>query len=224
MIAVLTGDLVHSSKLSEQQLNQAQQLLQQQINRHTQSGGRGELYRGDAFQLALPEARDAIKAALLVVCTLRANGVALTLSVGIGDGPVAKRSATAQQQAYVLSGRGLELTSRGELTVHSDHSAANQSLQLNTAFLSFLLQNLTRKQAEVLYDWVNHDFCEHHLVAERLQTSRQNVSLHLRKLGGHLVESYCQTFAQWLTDLPSAQNGEPSAQDGEPSAQDGEKK
>lgn len=201
MIAVITGDLVHSGKMTDIQLTQAQQIIEQQLASARQQGGAGALYRGDAFQLALPQPAAGLRAALLIVTALRSEDYRVTLSLGVGAGPVSKQPRTAQSPAYVVSGRGLEQTARGDLSVHSESTKANEMLALTTAFLSFLLQNLTRKQAQVLYAWVEASFCEHHLVATKLATSRQNVSLHLQKLGGHLIEAYSHHFHQWLNTL-----------------------
>lgn len=201
MIAVITGDLVRSSQLSAAQINQAERTVHRLTQEYGETGCRSEWFRGDGFQLVAPAPERTVEILVRLVCQLTEQGLSATLSVGLGEGEIAARPGLSQGRVFELSGRGLEQNARGELSLHIDAPELNQQVQLPTAFLSFLLARLTARQAQVIDEWIAHGFCEHQQVADRLDMTRQNVSLHLRKAGAALIERYDETFGQWLLAL-----------------------
>lgn len=199
MIAVLTGDLVRSSHLSREQIEQAEHQVRQLAQDY--SGCRSEWFRGDGFQVVVPNPDQTVAILVRLMCQLIAQGLSASVSAGIGPGDNDRRPGLAQGRAFELSGRGLEKSNRGEISLYFEQSELNQQVQLPTAFLSFLLSKLTSKQAQVIDDWVAHQFCDHQQVADRLAMTRQNVSLHLSKAGGSLIEQYQDNFKTWLFRL-----------------------
>lgn len=209
MIAVLTGDLVHSSKMSRHTLTSSQKQLNQMIkflSDHYQA--RGELYRGDSFQIILPQPALAARSAILLICALKTNDeldhpVDTTLSIGIGDYKyLDDQVSLSQGQAFELSGRGLDSSERGALSLHCAESRDQQYLGLLTQFVSFHLSSITRKQAEVLYLYISLKFPEHQIIADELQVSRQNVTKHLKRCGAELIQNYILLFEQQLQEQP----------------------
>lgn len=202
MIAVITGDLVSSSSLEQSELEQLFRLLEQRLSELSiDPAPTWEFYRGDSFQIVLTRAQHAAKVALLLASDLIHAGHKATLSIGVGDyRALHERPSLAQGRAFELSGRGLDNTPRGELTFHSDDARQSDALVLTTRFVSFLLNGLTRKQAEVLSLYLHMNCTEHQLLADQLGTTRQNVSSHLKRAGASLIEDYIGLFARLMTE------------------------
>ncbi|MGX5914011.1 MarR family transcriptional regulator [Aliidiomarina sp. Khilg15.8] len=202
MIAVITGDLVSSSALTKNEYESLLELLEQRLrNLKGMPAPEWEFYRGDSFQIVVTRPQHAAKIAVLIAGDLIHAGHKATLSIGVGDyRSLHERPSLSQGQAFELSGRGLDSSARGELTFHSDIPAHADALALTTRFVSFLLNGLTRKQAEVLCLYIDMDCAEHQLLAERLGTTRQNVSSHLKRAGASLIEDYLALFARLMTE------------------------
>lgn len=203
MIAVLSGDLVNSTQLSSTLYQQAIQLLEQQcLAWQQQFPLHYQLFRGDAFQLVLEDPHQVMRCAMQIRLALQAKAplteqVGVTLSVGLGDYQLMGDSpATSQGEAFELSGRGLDKATSGSLQLHTRHPHLQQTLVLNTAFVDHLLSGLTASQAQVLLCYMQMDFAEHHLIAERLNSSRQNVSQHLQRAAAPLIKRYLEFFEQ----------------------------
>lgn len=196
MIAVITGDIVHSRKLSQQQLSQLLRALNneiEQFNKRVQL--KAEFYRGDSFQIALAEPSSAARLALLLITRLKSLKGRATLSLAVAEG---NYQSGLQGEAFELSGLGLDRSSRGEFTFHSSNRALQNTFDLATQFLSYVLLGHTSKQAEVLRLFIDLGFPDHQVIAEKLGTTRQNVSAHLSRAGAHLVENYIELFEKQL--------------------------
>lgn len=202
MIAVITGDLVGSSTLTKNEFKQVLALLEQRLQSFKKGfAAEWEFYRGDSFQVVLKQPQHAARAAVLLASELIAAGHQATISMGVGAyRTLEDRPSLSQGQAFELSGRGLDESARGELTFQSGHQNLNDTLGLSTRFVSFLLNGLTRKQAQVLGLYVDMNCAEHQALADKLGTSRQNVSSHLKRSGASLIEDYIGLFARLMME------------------------
>lgn len=207
-LAVLTGDIVSSTKMpaTEYQLviNRLQRLIDQADEHFSASG---QIFRGDAFQLHYTDIAQALKSTLLIKLGLYIteqvpSPVQCTLSLAYGKGLVKNESPnTSSGPVYITSGRELENTASGDLSVHISNFDAQNELTLLTQFLNHLLNRLTKTQAELLYQYVMSDFAEHKKLAELTGTTRQNISNRLANIGATLVENYCQLINQYVATI-----------------------
>ncbi len=197
MRAVITGDIVDSTSLDASAYELAIARLKEifdQLESHYHA--KWEIFRGDSFQLILPETSFAMHSAVLIKTYLlfapvSTNPINITLSVGLGEVIVdSKQLTTSHGSAYTLSGRGLDNTPRGGISLQSDLDDLNTMLTLPTRFLTNLLSSLSRKQAEALYYYISMDYPEHQKIADKMHTSRQNVSKLLSRVGAELVKEY----------------------------------
>jgi hypothetical protein len=161
--AVITGDIVHSMQLeipaSKRLISGLKRILESyQV----------EFYRGDSFQAYLKESAQALRTALL--CRVSAISLArqfpgassdLRISIGLGPAEIPVRGlATAQGEAFVLSGRALDDMPKkgGRLsfaTCSKAHPAIFNGLELVSNYINFIFQEMTPKQAEVIYFLLN---------------------------------------------------------------------
>lgn len=201
MIAVITGDIVHSRRLSQAQLKTALETIRQQVSRVNNDGKVTiEFFRGDSFQITLLNPRAMANLVVLIYCALRQVGCRATLSLAVGQGELKNELAGAYGEAFELSGLGLDATKRGEISFDSSNNLLKHSFKVSTQFLSFLLDSLTIKQAQVLELFVSENFPEHQYIAEKLKTSRQNITAHLNKSGADLVKAYIVHYHQLVKE------------------------
>jgi len=208
MIAVLTGDLVNSSKMSENTYKAAIACLKQQLALcESAYQASGEIYRGDGFQVQYPNPLLALKSSLLLKLALyqcefgKNKPVQCTLSLAFGSSSVITESPnTSYGEVHVLSGRELEKTAKGQLSVHFQqalqHPLAQRDTALLTGFLSHQLNRLTQTQAALLHQAIELDFVSHQEMASLTGTSRQNISNRLANIGADLVKAFLHNIAQ----------------------------
>lgn len=207
-LAVLTGDIVNSTKMpaTEYQLviSRLQTLINQANDNYSASG---QIFRGDAFQLHYTDAQQALKSTLLIklglyITEAASTPVTCTLSLAYGKGLVQSETPnTSSGPVYTQSGRALDNTTSGDLSIHIADNAVPAEIDLLTQFLNHVLNRLTKTQAELLYQHVLSDFAEHKKLAELTGTTRQNISNRLGNIGATLVENYCLLINQHVAKL-----------------------
>ena len=199
MIAVLTGDIVNSTKMSTQTYSNVIQSLKAIINQiHEKYGAVGEIYRGDEFQIQFPNPLHAIECTLLIKLSLHAakfsnKPIQSTLSLAYGNySQLNDKPNTSSGAVFINSGRGLDQASRGDISINFEKTSENeaQKMTLLTQFLNHQLNRLTRTQAELLYQYIESTYAEHKKIADITGTSRQNISNRLGNIGAFLVRDY----------------------------------
>lgn len=159
-VAVLTGDVVGSSKLSPALREKLHEGLQVGID-NLGSGAEGEIFRGDSFQIVLQEPARALRAALLMRTHLRASspnalGKPMDTRVSVGIGKVSFRAGKVIEsdgEAFQLSGRSLDellKTRKRRLLVRTPDADLNASLDVICAFLDEMVNGYSARQAEAM--------------------------------------------------------------------------
>jgi len=103
MIAVLTGDIIHSSRVSpEKWLKSLQGALQSLGN----SPKNWEIYRGDSFQTEVSNPLDALQISIKIKAAIKAiKGLDVRIGIGIGEKTYeAARVTESNGSAFVNSG------------------------------------------------------------------------------------------------------------------------
>ncbi len=199
MLGVITGDLVHSSRASREQLREVQQRLQDIItsnqDRHRASG---DMHRGDGFQLAFYHPFDAFVCAVDISCQLAMIKWQASLSIAVADGHLNQPVGRSHGPVFQLSGRQLEVLPRGQWRFSSSDSELEARLSMATQLIGHILSQLSPRQGEVISYWLNHQRCEQKQIADALQMTPQNVSLHWRKGAGNHLEDYLDNVARLL--------------------------
>lgn len=194
--AVLTTDIVHSTKLSAADYAAVMTTLEKILKSHqSKYQCKFEIFRGDSFQVLYPNINDAMKSVLSIRLFLQSSidcpAVKLTQSLATGTvDKASQKLSSSLGEAFILSGRALDKASRGDLVVNLASTANSNDLKISTLFLHHLLDGLTEKQAEVLYYYIDFDFPEHQSIADHMKMTRQNVTAHLKRSGADLVKAY----------------------------------
>lgn len=194
LYAVLTGDLVKSSRLSKKQLTQAREHLEAaaaELNRWKRGLVRGkpDFFRGDAWQVLLSEPKWALRAAVFLRASLLAEGrVDTRIAIGLGavDEVAGRRISLSSGQAFVLSGQSLdEMTQYYQMTIALPEKAGILGgwVSVTGQLCDALIGHWTSRQAAVVRVALRMDDATHDEIARRLKprVKRQTVT---RALGG----------------------------------------
>ena len=110
--AVLTRDIVASSKIKGDDLLQIQNCLKRQLGWFHPEwlAGGPSFFRGDGWQLAVNQGNYALRIALFSLCVFRANAAASRIAIGIGtvETLVPENISISQGEAFTLSGHLLD--------------------------------------------------------------------------------------------------------------------
>jgi hypothetical protein len=188
-IAVINGDLVKSTGLSELRLGTAFQTLEtaaDEISRWQEpvSPTAFSRNRGDGWQIFLADSRIALRAVLYLRAALRAQGkdLATRMAVGIADGdpPGTSDLNRANGPAFIAAGHALDaMKAPVELCVASDDGALEAVYRL----ADHLSRGWTQKQAAALAPMLAPGGATLQTIAARQQVTRQAVGQALRSAG-----------------------------------------
>ena len=204
-IAVLTADLVDSTHMSSSTYHNVIQQLNSYLSLiASEHKGTGELYRGDAFQIQFTDPFAAIKTTLLIKLGLYTaeytdQPVLCTMSLAYGQATdLANTPNISSGPVFVASGRQLDEATSGQFSLCLPPSKQDSKAALLSAFINHHLNKLTKSQAQLLYLYIESDFAEHKKIADKLGTSRQNISNRLSSMGATLIRDYIQLVNQQL--------------------------
>ncbi|MBD3584497.1 hypothetical protein HHX48_01970 [Salinimonas sp. HHU 13199] len=195
MIAVMNVDLVGSSQLTPANYASMLQALENYLETIKQQYNViYSVYRGDEFQIATRQADIAGKLLLEIKLWLASERAGLplqsTISLAFGPGTVTGNDPGKNNgDTYILAGRTLDSLKSGQLMIN----VADKKMSALTIIchqLSYILNRLNTSQMSLLYDYVTNDFPTHQSLAEKLSTSRQNISERLRAAGAELLPEF----------------------------------
>jgi len=192
LLAVLTGDLVDSTRVSEpaafrQRLSELVGMIAEEFQAQAQ------IYRGDGFQLAIGPEVNAFRIAVLLRAGLVCAGpdgrerwdARIAIAFGQGDFPPESQSS----EAHVKSGRTLDGLKKGHFRVYADDEVLRLATGTATAFADEILDQLTNAEAQALYYHLLEGG-SHQDIADRLGKKRPTVTLALQRARYHLLDRY----------------------------------
>lgn len=185
LIGVLTGDIVGSTRIEGGDRDLLLSLIKNLLLQNARpEEGATDIFRGDSFQLVLPTATSAAKAAIAIRSGLMCNTPETfstlwdaRISVGIADeGYRGLDVGMSDGEAFRLSGRKLDDMKDARLCIQTEIESFNSELAVETAFVDDIVSHWTRNQA-----FVAHQFCRaiprpSKEIAKDLNVSNQRVS------------------------------------------------
>ncbi|MEJ0106874.1 MAG: hypothetical protein WDO19_31920 [Bacteroidota bacterium] len=202
--AVLTGDIVNSTKLTAVNEKKLLKNLKRILSPY-----KYEFYRGDSFQVYLKNADKALQTALL--CRTAAISIPaaeelahgdIRVSIGIGrvNAPIKKLSA-AKGEAFILSGRMFdEITKKGaRLAIVTGNPIANTGLEVIADYLNSIYSVMTDKQAAVIFELLTGRTQKD--VAGKLRKSKSTISQHVMAGRLYEIEKLLRQFESIITHL-----------------------
>lgn len=195
--AVITADIVNSTKLSRPEYKKLVKNLTALLQRHQY-----EFFRGDSFQVLVKSPEEALKILLqLRTAAMKLSGTSMPLadvraSIGIGSIKLPVKSfQTASGDVFVLSGRSFDRMLKEErlmIICDEKYKAINLGLKLVSQFIDYLFQRLTFKQAGVVHELLmNRTQME---TAKRLKKSQATVHKHTQAAGWPELEKLLNDY------------------------------
>jgi hypothetical protein len=202
--AILTGDIVNSTRLSRAEEKKLIDTLQKVF-----SGHQIEFYRGDSFQAYVKQPKSALGLALL--CRTAAIGLSsneemvssdIRISIGIGTikTPV-RQMRTAKGDAFILSGRAFEeIEGTGvRLAIATTHPLANAGLQAIADHINAILEQMTSKQAQVIFELLKGQ--TQRMVAKKLRKTKSTIHQHVVAGRWPEIERILQRYENIINQL-----------------------
>jgi hypothetical protein len=189
--AVLTGDIVNSTKLTAAKEAKLTNTL---AGIFTDYDSKFEFYRGDSFQACVKNPVNALRLALLsrsaAIKLFKEDKSVLAdvrISIGIGEVNTPVRSLkTAKGEAFVLSGRRFDEIMKNEqrLAISTGNPLANEGLQVIADYLNAIFDVMTGKQAEVIFELLKGEMQK--TVAKKFRKTKSTI--HQRITAGRWPE------------------------------------
>lgn len=200
--AVITADIVNSTKLSKTDYKKLTKNLEVILNEHQH-----EFFRGDSFQVLIKTPNEALKLLLQTrTAAMKLAGSSMPIadvraSIGIGHVRLPVKSfQTASGDVFILSGRAFDkMTKEERLAIVCDekNKAVNSGLKVISQFIDYLFQRLTLKQAAVVYellmDRTQID------TAKTLKKSQATIHKHTQSAGWPEIEKLITEYKNLIT-------------------------
>jgi hypothetical protein len=202
--AVLTADIVHSTKLLPHQEQKLMRRLRQVLSPY-----KFEFYRGDSFQAYVKDATLALEAALL--CRTAAIGLVQDIKnftpdvrISIGIGKTKEPPGTlgaARGEAFVLSGRAFDKIAKGntKLIISTTNELANQGLQVVAGYTNTIFNGMTGKQANVIFELLKGN--SQQAAAQKLKKSKSTISQHVTAARWEEIKTLVQQYKNIINHI-----------------------
>lgn len=204
--AIITGDIVNSTKLTVEGRETMLKILQliPEVLSPVQNVS-FEFFRGDSFQLGISNAESAVRCAIAVRAWLRCHRVnesmVLDARLAVGVGTLDYESdalATSDGEAYRLSGRLLDEMNKSRLEISTPWHEVNEELKLLTAFADDIISSWSQNQSKVILRSLI-SFKNHVELSRELGISRQMVDKSLKASKSELIEAYIKRYEKLIT-------------------------
>ncbi len=197
--AVITGDIANSQQLSNTDLAHVLEVLTNELKEQSAIySGQYDVFRGDAFQVVIPESENAMLVAICIRLALKACTPTTDIRISVGVGKVSftdGKVKTGNGDAFVRSGRALDSLKSQYLAFSSDNEAFNKHASLLTAFVDSHITSLTQTQSETLLAYIKAEDKGHENIANTLGKNRSNITRILNASQYHLVSDYLDYMA-----------------------------
>jgi hypothetical protein len=168
---VITGDIIESTKLSDEENNTLIQGLKYIIDELEQNKTiRGEIFRGDSLQCLVHKPSQTLKIALLIKTYVKGidsinkkqkneldkliNKPIFDIRLAIGIGEInseKEKLSISQGEAFNLSGRLLDDMKNKQTIAIKTNDKYKEELDTSFKLLDFIVSNATQNQCEVIY-------------------------------------------------------------------------
>lgn len=197
--AVITGDVVNSRKISDR--TDLMEVLESAMHHVVKKfSAKFEIYRGDSFQIDIPNPQEVGTAAILIRSEIIARSPSkrdiwdARLSIGVGAREyTAKRVSSSGGQAYELSGTGMDEISnkKDRLIIKTPSNRIDHELDLITRFADDIISNWSHYSAEAVF-WALYESESQDEIARLLGRSQPTVHTRLKTAKYKLLKAYIE--------------------------------
>ncbi len=216
MYAVLTGDIVGSSKMSDELREQTFSRIRQQLE-FIQQGKTAfplSIYRGDSWQILLDDPKDALRLTLLIRTALLMGNYdgkdRADTRVSIGIGSVDKIDpediSLSYGEAFTLSGHGLEALKKKQRMAFAAPSLDQGDCIAGAVIplLDALIDKITAKQARAMNGELQGKSLEvnaEHITSSGNPITKQGVWQHLQRIHSNTIMDVISSLSDYINGI-----------------------
>ncbi len=186
MIAVITGDIIHSSKRNPELWLE---VLKSVLQKYGDSPGTWDVYRGDSFQLEVKPnlaflAAIHIKASIMQMTPLNAR-------IAIGLGQISHRAGKITESngsAFIRSGQCFEQLNKRNLGVITGDEMVDNTLNLMFDLALLTFDSWSARVAEMVKTAIENDEFTQQELSKKMDISQSNISRGLKRAGYHEMD------------------------------------
>ncbi|MDW6005438.1 helix-turn-helix transcriptional regulator [Vibrio mangrovi] len=199
-IAVISGDVVNSTKLSSDQYEQLLKRIKeiQQWISEGDSANTHSIERGDEFQTVVHDIENALRYTMIYRIGIKALGKAFDSRISFAiasNADLRELVSESMGQAFVLSGRGLKAMKGERLFFDSDCAELTESFDLLLKYLDRQLTELTSRQCEMILPMLRtNEGLSISELAEKFGVAIATASKSLKASGWSLISELNQRF------------------------------
>lgn len=213
MYGVITGDIVDSTKINTKYRNNLIKAIERVVadaNKYVEGNRiKLEIFRGDSFQLLVPNAKKSLRVAILLRLGLKKIGIVkgeknmscdARVSVGVGTIDYKKNNiSTSDGEAYHNSGRAFDsLKKSSQLIIRTSWTNLNEEFDVECMLADIIIKRLTIKQAEITYLYLLKEINQKQ-IADELGIKPQNVNK-LLSYGGNPIEGFIKRYEKLIAE------------------------
>ena len=167
--AVITGDVVHSTRLNPKQRKQLEQVLWETFEQLEKQKDRYDILRGDSFQLFVDEPGQAFKKAVQLRCLVKSGmskyaKIRVDLRISIGFGEISFKGKTlgsSDGTAFRRSGQGLDAlkSEKKHLSIQTGDKKKDDFFEILSVLTDVIITGWSPAQAEAVY-WSSCGFTQ----------------------------------------------------------------
>lgn len=199
MIAVITGDIINSRKVSSKDwLPQ----LKSYFLKITKDSKKYEIYRGDSFQVEVPAER-ALEVAVCIKALIKSNNtINVRMSIGLGDKKFKGRKITESNgSAFINSGDGFERLKGNKLIIKSENDEFDAYFNPILKLVNFIADSWKPVTAETILFAISNRKLLQREIAKRLDKDSTTVNKALKRGAFDEIEEVLNLFkskvVQW---------------------------
>ncbi len=198
--AVITADLVNSTRFSSETTNEWLQKLSTLLQNDPELKWTlaPEIYRGDSFQAVLENPEKVMRAAIICRAFIKAQKKGtietdIRLAIGIGSiETLTNRPGTSDGKAFRLSGQFADVIKNQNARIGIKLSEESKSIDLMMDLLETLIESWTANQSETVFHLMQHKSINQ--IAEELQISQSAASQRAKSAKWWAIEELLQGF------------------------------
>jgi hypothetical protein len=187
MIAVITGDIVHSRKVDSKKWIKELKECMQLFGKEQKTW---DIYRGDSFQLELP-VKDAIIATILIrLCIRKITHLDARMAIGIGAKKYKNKSIKQSNgSAFEHSGHAFEyIVSKNQLLkINSDAEDIDLEMNIYLDLITHIISTWKPAACFILYHVILNRALTQSELAEKISRKQSQISLVSNKAGIHEI-------------------------------------
>ncbi len=197
MISILTGDIINSRQSKPEDWIPPLTTI---LNRYGASPQTWEIYRGDSFQIEIPNDRT-LEAAILIKATLKKiKNLDVRIAIGIGEKSYDSGKITSSNgSAFVRSGECFEGLKKGTLAFKSTVPTFDVTINLMLRLAALTMNHWTVTSAAIVKTALENPTLNQEELAIHLQKTQSTISAGLKRAGYDEISALIQYFNTHIT-------------------------